>query len=287
MTEDTFKHLVETDWLEQHLGAPDIIVLDCSWHFPGAGNAPEEFEEEHIPGAIFFNIDEVADTTSPLPHMLPGPVEFSSIVRKMGIGDGMKIVVYDTYGFYCAAARVWWMFRAMGARDVVVLNGGMPKWLDEDRPTEEGWPLPRTERHFTARMDRTLLCELDEMTRIVEKGTAQIIDARSEARFTGEIGEPREGLKKGHIPGSLNIFFKDFLRFDGAFKPLPEMTALLARTDLDRTRPMVTTCGSGVTAAVINLLLAELGHEEVPLYDGSWAEWGRLDSPLPHEQDVD
>jgi thiosulfate/3-mercaptopyruvate sulfurtransferase len=219
--------------------------------------------------------------------MLPNPVRFSSMVRKMGIGDGMKIVVYDTYGFYCAAARVWWMFRTMGARDVVVLNGGMPKWLDEDRPTEEGWPLPRMERHFTARMDRTLLCELDDMTHIVETGAAQIIDARSETRFTGEIGEPREGLKKGHIPGSINIFFKDFLKFDGAFKPYSELKTLLAKTNLNLDRPMVTTCGSGVTAAVMNLLLAELGHEEVPLYDGSWAEWGRLDSSLPFEQDVD
>ncbi len=281
MSEQALKHFVETGWLKEHLEDPDLVVLDCSWHFPDAGDAWAEYKEEHIPGALFFDIDVVCDTQSKLPHMMPGAEKFARLVGEMGIGNETMVVVYDTYGFYCAAARVWWMFHIMGAKNVKVLNGGMPKWLDEDGPVEEGGPRPGPPRLFNAKADTARIYETGQVVDIMNDKSAQILDARSPARFVGELPEPRACLRFGHIPGSINIFFKDFLEFDGSLKPLDEVKKLIQATPLDLSKPIVTTCGSGVTAAVMNIILAELGAPETAMYDGSWAAWGCEDTEYP------
>jgi len=281
MSAQALQHFVETDWLKEHLEDPNLVILDCSWHFPDAGDAWAEYKDEHIPGALFFDIDVVSDTETKLPHMMPGAGQFAEIVGKMGIVNDTAIVVYDTYGFYCAAARVWWMFRIMGANNVKVLNGGMPKWLDEDGPVEEGEPKPGAPRLFDARLDAARICTTEQVVAIMEDNSAQILDARSPARFVGDLPEPRACLRFGHIPGSINIFFKDFLEFDGSLKPLDELRKILQNTPLDLNRPIVTTCGSGVTAAVMNIILAELGVPETSMYDGSWAAWGCEDTDYP------
>ena len=198
------KWLVETGWLAEHLDAPDLAVIDATWYLPGAGRDPyQEHLESRIPGAVFFDIDKIADTRIPLPHMLPSPEQFSSAMRKMGIGDGMRLVIYDAQGIF-SAARVWWTFRAMGKEDVAVLNGGLAKWKAEDRPLAEGPPQTRGPRHFTSRRNAELIRDRDEILAMTSDKSAQIVDARAADRFRGEAPEPREGLRSGHIPGSLN-----------------------------------------------------------------------------------
>ena len=278
---DSLKHFVETEWLRDHLADPGLIVIDCSWHFPDEGDAWEEFQEEHIPGALFLDIDVVSDTTNPLPHMLPSPQDFARIVGEMGISNDDTIVVYDTYGFFCAAARVWWMFRIMGHDKVKVLNGGMPKWLDEDLPVEEGPPAKRPPQSFKVSFDAGQVYSTDQILQISRSGGAQLLDARSPQRFTGELGEPRPCQRLGHIPGSINVYFKDFIEYDGALKPMAEVKKLLDASPVDLSRPIVTTCGSGVTAAVMNLIFTEIGVSGTAMYDGSWSAWGCEDSGLP------
>jgi thiosulfate/3-mercaptopyruvate sulfurtransferase len=244
-------------------------------------NARAEFEAEHIPGAVFFDIDEIADDTSGLPHMLARPEKFSSKVRKLGIGDGKRIVVYDTKGLF-SAARVWWTFRAMGAREVSVLDGGLPKWKAEGRPLEEGPPRVR-ERHFSARRQAAMVRDADDVLGIVANGgTAQIVDARSAGRFTGTDPEPRAGLRGGRIPGSHNVPFNTLLNDDGTLKASDELAKRFEEAGVDLSKPVVTSCGSGVTAAVLSLALESLGHKNTALYDGSWSEWGGRDE-LPVE----
>jgi thiosulfate/3-mercaptopyruvate sulfurtransferase len=276
-------YVVETDWLAAHLNAPDLVVLDGSWHLPTAGrDARAEYLAEHIPGALFFDIDEISDETSPLPHMLPSTVKFASRMKKMGIGDGMRVVVYDSVGMF-SAARVWWTFRVMGHEDVAVLNGGLPKWKAEGRPVSSEPPPARSERHFTPRLNASLVRDLEEMKRIVESGSAQIADARGPGRFTGTEPEPRPGLRSGHIPGSRNVPYSRLCNPDGTLKPAPELHRLFSEAGIDPSKPVVTTCGSGVSAAVLSLALAIIGQPDSALYDGSWSEWGRDDAGTPVE----
>ena len=277
-------HLVETDWLADHLDAPDLVVLDGSWHLPTAGqNARAEYEEEHIPGALFFDIDEISDETSSLPHMLPSTVKFASRMKRMGIGDGMRIVVYDSVGMF-SAARVWWTFRVMGHEDVAVLNGGLPKWKAEGRPVTSEPTPPRSQRHFTPRLNASLVRDLQDVKRIIESGSAQIADARSPGRFAGAEPEPRPGLRSGHIPGSRNVPYSRLLNPDGTLKSPAELHRVFTEAGIDPMKPVVTTCGSGVTAAILSLGLALIGQPDSGLYDGSWSEWGREDAGTPVEQ---
>jgi thiosulfate/3-mercaptopyruvate sulfurtransferase len=266
--------LVDTAWLADHLSAPDVRVVDASYYLPNEGlSGRAEYEAHHIPGAVFFDIDEIADGTSPLPHMLPPPEKFSSRVRKLGLGDGVRIVVYDQRGLF-SAPRVWWTFRAFGHDDVVVLDGGLPKWLAEGRPVEDGTVSPG-ERHFTARMNSFMVRDKDQLTANLSSGREQVLDARSQGRFEGRDPEPRADLRSGHIPDSLNLPFTDLLdRQTQTLLPPEALAARFAAAGIDMARPVVTTCGSGVTAAVLALGLHILGHQDVAVYDGSWAEWG-------------
>lgn len=282
-TEETSPYLVSTDWLAEHIGAPGVAIVDASWHLPTANrDGAAEFAKAHIPGAVFFDIDAIADHSTSLPHMLPDPVAFASAMRRLGIGDGMKIVVYDSVGLF-SAPRVWWTFRAFGKRDVAVLDGGLPKWTAEGRPLAEGEPLSQP-RHFTARLDHALVASLDDMREASAKagkpGGPQIIDARSAPRFQGDELEPRPGLRSGHIPGARNLPWGDLVA-DGRLKPAKELAAAFAAAGYDPARPVVTTCGSGVTASILTLALAVTGRDAVPVYDGSWSEWGmRPDLPI-------
>jgi thiosulfate/3-mercaptopyruvate sulfurtransferase len=272
--------LVETDWLADHLNAPDLAILDASFHLPGSGRDPAaEFAEAHIPGAQFFDIEDISDTSNPLPHMLPPPAKFSSRVRKMGIGDGMRIIIYDTTNMG-GAARAWWMFRVMGATDVAVLNGGLKKWRAENRPVESGPPRRRTERHFTVRMNSGLVRDIDDVKRLLGSHAAQIVDARAAGRFAGRDPEPRETARRGHIPGALNVPFTNLLAEDGTLRPPGEIKTIFSGQGVDPGKPVVASCGSGVTACVIALALAMAGNETAAVYDGSWAEWSGADTPV-------
>jgi thiosulfate/3-mercaptopyruvate sulfurtransferase len=274
--------IVETEWLAERLGTPGLLVLDGSWHLPDSGrNGRQEYLAEHIPGALFFDIDDLVDETSDLPHMLPSQVKFASRMKKMGIGDGMRLVVYDTYGLF-SAARVWWTFRAMGHKDVAVLNGGLRKWKAEGRPLEDGPPVPRTARHFTPLKDNDLVRDIDDMKRYVADKSVQIVDARPAGRFEGSVAEPRPGLRSGHIPGSRSVPSTMILNADGTLKSREELIAIFTAAGIDPSRPVVTTCGSGVTAAMLSFALAVIGQTNAAVYDGSWAEWGR-DNGLPIE----
>ena len=284
MTRTNPDALASTDWLHEHLRAPDVRIVDASCYLPQEGiDARAAFETQHIPGAVFFDIDEIADTTSELPHMMPPPEKFSAKVRKLGLGDGSRIVVYDQRGIF-SAPRVWWMFRAMGHTDVAVLDGGLPKWLDEQKPVEDGKGRGGEERHFTARFDNTLLRDREQVSREVTRQKEQIVDVRAPERFAGEAAEPREGLRAGHIPGSRNLPFSELLNADGRTMKAPEeLQRLLNDAGIDPKRPVVTSCGSGVTAAVLNLALHLAGYRDIALYDGSWADWGREEMNMPVE----
>jgi len=273
MAESDANLLVSTAWLAERLGAPDIRVLDASWHMPDSGrDARSEYRAGHIPGARFFDIGEIADRDSELPHMLPPVEQFVATVRKMGIGDGHRVVVYDQAGLF-SAARVWWMFRVFGHGDVAVLDGGLPKWIAEGRPLEQEPPEPR-ERHFTGRRNAAMVRSVTQIARAAKLRDEQILDARSPGRFRGEAPEPRPGLRSGHIPGSKNLYYKDLLNADATMRDPEELRPLFENAGIDLSKPVVTTCGSGVTAAILTLALARLGHSRNALYDGSWSEWG-------------
>ncbi|MBI1964068.1 MAG: 3-mercaptopyruvate sulfurtransferase [Candidatus Rokubacteria bacterium] len=272
--------LVTTGWLAAHLGKRDVRVVDGSWHMPQLRRDPRaEFAQAHIPGAVFFDIDAIADTRSPLPHMLPDARTFAARVGALGIGRRDRVVVYDTRGVV-SAARVWWTFRAFGHDAVAVLDGGLPKWRAEGRAVASGLPAPRV-RTFTARLRKRLVRDLAQIRGNIKTRREQVLDARSHGRFTATEPEPRPGLRGGHIPGSLNLPYDRLYRPDGTLLRREDLGAAFAQAGIDLTKPVATTCGSGVTAAVLALALHLLGHDRVALYDGSWTEWGgRAGTPV-------
>jgi thiosulfate/3-mercaptopyruvate sulfurtransferase len=266
--------IVSTEWLEAHLGSPDIAILDASWHLPTAGrDAKKEFTAAHIPGAQFFDIDDLSDATSPLPHMLPPPEKFSSRMRRMGVGDGKRIIAYDSVGLF-SAARCWWMFKVFGHEDVAVLDGGLKKWLAEGRPVEDGPALKPQERHFTPRVRAMMVRDMKQVATALKTGSAQVADARSGTRFRGEEVEPRPGIRAGHMPGARNVHYASLLNPDGTLKSPGEITAVFQAAGIDLSTPVVTSCGSGITAAILSLGLTLIGAKDHALYDGSWTEWG-------------
>ncbi|MEM6577298.1 MAG: 3-mercaptopyruvate sulfurtransferase [Pseudomonadota bacterium] len=273
MTEDDPKTLVSTDWLAKHLKNPDLRILDASWHLPGSEkDAKSDYDAGHIPGARFFDIEDVSDARSDLPHMAPPVEKFMSRLRAMGVGDGHQVVVYDSAGLF-SAARVWWLFRLMGQHNVAVLDGGLPKWVAEDRPLEDLPPVIR-DRHMTVRREAHRVKDVTQVAAASKLGDHEIIDARAADRFNGSAPEPRAGMRAGHIPGAKNVPYTALLNADATMKPASELRAVFEGAGVDMSKPAITSCGSGVTAAVLSLALERIGKRDHALYDGSWAEWG-------------
>ncbi|WP_454917634.1 3-mercaptopyruvate sulfurtransferase [Xanthobacter sediminis] len=269
---------VSTEWLAANLGAPDLVVVDGSWHMPNTGRSgAAEFAAEHIPGAVYFDLDAIADHSTGLPHMLPGPHSFAQAVGALGIGDGLRIVVYDSAGLF-SAPRVWWTFRAFGASDVMILDGGLPKWKAEGRPLDSG-PARRPPATFTARLDHSMVADINTVERALTSGSAQVLDARTEARFRGEAPEPRAGLPSGHMPGAFNLPHGQLVK-DGRLLPPDAVRPVVEASGLDLSRPVITSCGSGVSAAILWLALESIGKRPQALYDGSWTEWGASGKPI-------
>ncbi|MDG1281783.1 MAG: 3-mercaptopyruvate sulfurtransferase [Pseudorhodobacter sp.] len=270
---DDPRTLVSTDWLAQHLKDPDLRILDASWHMPAAGrDAKAEYDACHIPGARFFDIDEISDHRSDLPHMAPPVEKFISRMRAMGVGDGHQVVVYDASGLF-SAARVWWLFRLMGKMDIAVLDGGLPKWQAEGREVEDMAPVVR-DRHITVQRQSGLVKDVTQVAHASKLGEAEIIDARAAPRFRGEVAEPRPGLRAGHIPNSKSLPFGTLLNPNGTMKDPADLKTAFTEAGVDLSKPAITTCGSGVTAAILSLGLERIGHRQHALYDGSWSEWG-------------
>lgn len=270
---------VSTEWLAANLSNPDVIVLDGSWHLPAANRDPKaEYLAGHIPGAVFFDIDAISDKTNPLPHMLPSPAEFEKLVGALGIADDKTIVVYDEVGFQ-TAPRVWWMLTTMGARDVRVLVGGGPKWRAEGRPLEAG-ETRRAPATFKASFHPERVVDFDTLRGHVSAGSRQVADARGASRFSGADAEPRVGLRAGHMPGAINVPVSS-LNSNGIVKSPDELRALFADAGLDLTQPIITSCGSGITACALSMALQTAGAKSVAVYDGSWTEWGsRPEAPV-------
>ena len=271
--QDDPKTLVSTEWLHAHLKDPDLRILDGSYYLPQMGRDPRaEYDAAHIPNARFFDIDDVADHGSELPHMVPPVEKFMSRMRAMGVGDGHQVVVYDGMGLF-SAARVWWLFKLMGQNNIAVLDGGLPKWQAEGRSVEDLPPVIR-DRHMTVRRQNQMVKDVTQVSAASKLGDYEIIDARSPGRFRGEEPEPRAGLRPGHIPGSKNVCFKELLNADQTMKNPVEIRQIFEAAGVDFNKPAITTCGSGVTAAVLSLGLERIGKTDHSLYDGSWSEWG-------------
>ena len=275
-----FPAVVSTEWLAKHLGESDVRVVDGTWHMPQLRrDARAEFSIEHIPGAVFFDIDGIADHATSLPHMLPTAEAFADAVGALGIGTDDRVVVYDVRGVI-SAARVWWTFRAFGHDAVAVLDGGLRAWKAEGRPMASGEPSP-TRRRFRARPRPELVRDLAAMRANLGTRAEQVVDARSRGRFAGTEAEPRAGLRAGHIPGSLNVPYETLYRPDGTLLPPDALRAAFADAGVDLAKPITTTCGSGVTASVLALGLHVIGRPDAAVYDGSWTEWGgRADTPV-------
>ncbi|MBB3394289.1 3-mercaptopyruvate sulfurtransferase [Rhizobium sp. BK060] len=279
MSEEKSRFVVSADWLQAALGKPDLRVLDASFYLPAQKrDADAEYAAGHIPGAVRFDQDKIADHSVPLPHTIPSPELFATEVGKLGIGENNRIVVYDGIGMF-ASPRVWWLFRVMGARNVYVLDGGLDGWKSEGRPLET--TVPHYEpKVFRPTYDASRVVTLDTMRDIVASGTLQIADARSAGRFAALEPEPRAGMRSGHMPGARNLPSGVFAN-QGRFKSLPELKQTIEDAGIDLSKPVVTSCGSGITAAIITLALESLGHADNKLYDGSWSEWGgRDDTPV-------
>jgi thiosulfate/3-mercaptopyruvate sulfurtransferase len=273
--------LVSTDWLAQELGKPDLVVFDATKYLP---NEPKdgktEFVRAHVPGARYFDIDQIADPDTDLPHMVPTPGRFAKLLGALGVGNQSRVVFYDQKGL-ASAARGWWLMGLFGHDAAAVLDGGLPKWLKEGRPTEAGDPLPPTPTEFCPDFRAARLRGVGDMLRNVSAEQEQVLDARAAGRFTGAVPEPRAGMRSGHIPGSRNLPYTDLLQADGTFRSAPEVKARLAEAGIDGSRPVVTSCGSGVTACILTLGLRVAGLPEGAVYDGSWTEWGgRADTPV-------
>ena len=271
--------LVSTDWLAGRINAPDVRIADASWYLPQANRDPRaEYAAAHIPRAIFFDIDDLSDESNPLPHMLAPATKFASRMRKLGLGDGNLIVVYDSAGVY-SSPRAWWMLRAMGHKDVVVLDGGLPKWRNEGRQLEDMSATPFA-RHFTARQDHAVVKDFVQMKENLQTKHYQVIDARGIPRFKAIEPEPRPGTRGGHIPGSLNVPYTELTNPNGTLKSRDDLLKVFEVHGVDLHRPTITTCGSGITAAIEMLALTVAGARDVSLYDGSWSEWGASDAPI-------
>jgi thiosulfate/3-mercaptopyruvate sulfurtransferase len=269
-------NLVSTDWLLENINMPHLRVVDASWYLPTLNRDPlADYADAHIPTAVFFDIDEIADLDSDLPHMLPSAEKFSSRVRKLGLGDGTKIVIYDGSGL-SSAARVWWMFKAFGHDNVAVLDGGLPRWHAEGKPLSN-MPENSREKHFTPKFRASMVKNADQLLAGLSTSDAQIIDARPAGRFDGTAPEPRAGLRGGHIPGSINLPFGQLFDADGSFLRGDALRAAFTDAGINLDAPIITSCGSGVTAAVLALGLALLDRDDIGLYDGSWSEWGGRD----------
>jgi thiosulfate/3-mercaptopyruvate sulfurtransferase len=273
MAQDDPRTLVSTAWLAMHMKDPDIRILDASWYLPGDERDPKaEFDAEHIPGARFFDIDEIADLRSSLPHMVPPVEKFLSRMRAMGVGDGHQIVVYDGSGLF-SAARVWWLFKLMGHKDIAVLDGGLPKWKAEKRPlTDE--PAVIRDRHMLVQRQAHMVKDVTQVSHASKLRDYAIIDARAAERFRGEVPEPREGLRAGHIPNSQNVPFGTLLNSDQTMKSPDDLRKVFEDAGVDLDKPAITSCGSGVTAAILCLAMERFGKTDHALYDGSWTEWG-------------
>jgi thiosulfate/3-mercaptopyruvate sulfurtransferase len=272
--------LVSTEWLAGEIGATDLRIVDATWFLPELGRAARaEFEAAHLPGAVFFDIDDISDTSSALPHMLPTPEKFASRCQALGLGDGCRVVVYDNSPHH-SAARAWWMFRVFGQHQVAILDGGLGKWQTESRVTETGTPVVR-HRHFTVWHDATLVRNLRQVTDSMGNRSEQMLDARSKGRFEGTEPEPREGLRSGHMPGAKNLPASTLVNADGTYKTGDALRAAFVEAGVDLAKPVVTTCGSGITASTLAFGLHLLGKKDVAVYDGSWSEWGgRTDTPV-------
>ena len=273
LMENDIKSLVSTDWLAEHIKDPDLRILDASWYLPDAGRDPRaEFDAAHIKGARFFDIDEVADLRSALPHTVPPVEKFMSRMRAIGVGDGHQVVIYDGAGLF-SAARVWWTFRLMGFENVAVLDGGLPKWQAEGRPVDAK-PATIRDRHMIVKRQDHLIKDVTQVARAAKLEDHTIIDARPAPRFEGTAPEPREGMRAGHIPNSQNVPFSTLLNDDKTMKTKAELQAIFDAAGADLSKPIITTCGSGVTACVLALALYQIGKTDAAVYDGSWSEWG-------------
>ena len=268
----TSRWLVSTDWLAEHLRDGNLVVVDGSYFLPTEQrDAHAEFRSGHIPGAVFFDIEAISDHSTDLPHMLPGTTHFSEAVGALGIGDGDTVVAYDSAGLY-SAARVWWTFRIFGAKQVFILDGGLPKWKAEGRPLETG-DAKHAPKTFNAEMNVGAVAMLADVRMALTDDSAQVVDARSAERFRGEAPEPRSGLRSGHIPGSFNVPYSQLVK-SGRLVPRARIETAFTEAGVDLDKPIITSCGSGVTAAILTLALESIGREPKGLFDGSWAEWG-------------
>ena len=267
--------LVSTEWLKANQQDPIVRIIDASWHMPSDGrDASNEFVNGHILNARFFDIDDISDHRSTLPHMVPPVEKFMSRVRALGVGDGHQIIVYDTKGLF-SAARVWWLFRLMGHNSVAVLDGGLPKWIADGNPLSTTAPIIR-DRHMTVKQQLQMVRDVTQVAHAAKLNDHEIIDARSGTRFIGEAPEPRTDLRSGHIPNSKNLPFTKVLNTDHTMKTVPELTKVFKNAGIDLNKPAITTCGSGITAAVLSLALQRVGKTDHALYDGSWTEWGQF-----------
>ncbi len=273
MFQDDPKTLVSTKWLADHLSSPDIRIFDASWFLDEDDrDARAEYEAAHIPGARYFDIDDVADHRSELPHMAPPIEKFMSRMRSMGVGDGHQVVVYDSAGLF-VAARVWWLFRLMGKNDIAVLDGGLPKWIADGYPVEDMPPIIR-DRHMTVSRQAHLVKDVTQVAAASKLGDYEIVDARSPDRFYGREAESRAELRSGHIPNSKNVYYASLLNDDGTMKDNVKLKAIFKAAGVDLAKPVIATCGSGVTANIVTLALTRIGHSKHSIYDGSWSEWG-------------